>query len=54
MVAVDGDGSLQVKEMEIYKRSDKECYLRSGVTGGDKILNKNVLLVYNALNDDSK
>ena len=49
MVAVDGDGSLQVKEVEIYKRSDKECYLRSGVTGGDKILNKNVLLVYNAL-----
>ena len=54
VVAVDGDGSLQVKEVEIYKRSDKECYLRSGVTGGDKILNKNVLLVYNALNDDSK
>ena len=29
VVAVDGDGSLQVKEVEIYKRSDKECYLLS-------------------------
>ena len=46
--------NVKVTEVEIYKRSDKECYLRSGVTGGDKILNKNVLLVYNALNDDSK
>ena len=26
VVAVDGDGSLQVKEVEIYKRSDKEMH----------------------------
>lgn len=52
VVTVDADGKLAVKEVEIYRQLSKECYLSSGVQEGDRILNKNVLLVYNALNAD--
>lgn len=54
VVEVNGDSLLRVKEVEVYKRSGKECYIRAGLSRGDRILNKNVLLVYNALNDDTK
>ena len=49
---VDAAGKLAVKEVEVYRQLSKECYLSSGVQEGDRILNKNVLLVYNALNAD--
>ena len=52
VVTVDADGKLAVKEVEVYRQLSKECYLSSGVQEGDRILNKNVLLVYNALNAD--
>ena len=52
VVTVDADGKLGVKEVEVYRQLSKECYLSSGVQEGDRILNKNVLLVYNALNAD--
>ena len=54
VVLLDERKQLHVREVEVYKQLSKERYIRSGVSGGDKILNKNVLLVYNALNDDSK
>jgi len=50
VVAVDGQNKLQVKEVEVYKQLRKHCYIRSGLQEGDRILNKNTLLVYNALN----
>lgn len=52
VVTVDADGKLAVKEVEVYRQLSKECYLSSEVQEGDRILNKNVLLVYNALNAD--
>lgn len=52
VVTVDANGKLAVKEVEVYRQLSKECYLSSGVQEGDRILNKNVLLVYNALNAD--
>ena len=52
VVTVDAAGKLAVKEVEVYRQLSKECYLSSGVQEGDRILNKNVLLVYNALNAD--
>lgn len=52
VVTVDAGGKLAVKEVEVYRQLSKECYLSSGVQEGDRILNKNVLLVYNALNAD--
>lgn len=54
VVLLDGNNQLHVREVEVYKQLSKECYIRLGVSEGDRILNKNVLLVYNALNDDSK
>lgn len=52
VVTVDAAGKLAIKEVEVYRQLSKECYLSSGVQEGDRILNKNVLLVYNALNAD--
>lgn len=52
VVAADANGKLTIKEVEVYRQLSKECYLSSGVQEGDHILNKNVLLVYNALNAD--
>ena len=52
VVTVDAAGKLAVKEVEVSRQLSKECYLSSGVQEGDRILNKNVLLVYNALNAD--
>ena len=52
VVVVEPDQHLQIKEVDVYKQLSKECYIRSGLSEGDKVLNKNVLLVYNALNVD--
>ena len=52
VVAADANGKLTIREVEVYRQLSKECYLSSGVQEGDHILNKNVLLVYNALNAD--
>lgn len=52
VVTVDAAGKIAVKEVEVYRQLSRECYLASGVQEGDRILNKNVLLVYNALNAD--
>lgn len=49
VVTVDATGKLAVKEVDVYKQLSRDCYLSSGVSAGDRILNKNVLLVYNAL-----
>ena len=50
VVTVADNGKLEIKEVEIYKQLSKDCYLSSGLTEGERILNKNTLLVYNALN----
>ena len=52
VVAVEPGGRLAIKEVAVYKQLSKECYLSSGISAGDRILNRNVLLVYNALNAD--
>ena len=52
VVVVEPDQRLQVKEVDVYKQLSKECYIRSGLSEGDRVLNNNVLLVYNALNAD--
>ena len=46
------DNRLKVKEVDVYKRQNQECYVRSGLSEGDRVLNQNVLLVYNSLNAD--
>ncbi|WP_455584942.1 efflux RND transporter periplasmic adaptor subunit [Bacteroides sp.] len=52
VVTVDTGNKLSIKEVEVYRQLSKDCYLSSGVSEGERILNKNVLLVYNALNAD--
>ena len=52
VVVVAPDNQLKVREVEVYKQLSKESYIRSGLSAGDRVLNKNVLLVYNALNAD--
>ena len=52
VVTVAADGRLAVREVEVYKQSDRVCYLASGVSAGERVLNENVLLVYNALHKD--
>ena len=52
VVTVEPDQRLKIKEVDVYKQLSKECYVRSGLSEGDRVLNNNVLLVYNALNAD--
>lgn len=52
VVVVKPDRHLLVKEVDVYRQLSKECYIRSGLSEGDRVLNNNVLLVYNALNAD--
>lgn len=52
VVTVATDHRLSIKEIDVYKQLSKECYVRSGLSEGDRVLNQNVLLVYNALNAD--
>ena len=52
VVTASEDGKLQVKEVEVYKQLRNRCYIQSGLQEGDRILNRNTLLVYNALNAD--
>ena len=49
-VVVEPDQRLVIKEVDVYKQLSDACYIRSGLSEGDRVLNKNVLLVYNALN----
>lgn len=52
VVTVLPDQRLQRKEVDVYKQLSKECYVRAGLSEGDRVLNNNVLLVYNALSAD--
>ncbi len=49
VVGVGTDGSLRIQEVGVYKQTDEYCYLNAGLEEGDVIVNKNALLVYNAL-----
>lgn len=50
VIKVESDNKLTIKEVEVCKQLSRYCYLASGLSDGDKIVDKNALLVYNALN----
>lgn len=52
VVIVIFDNCLKVKEVDVYKWQNQECYVCFGFFEGDRVLNQNVLLVYNSLNVD--
>ncbi len=52
VVVADVTGKLSVREVEVYRQLPRNSYLASGLAEGERILNRNVLLVYNALNAD--
>ena len=49
VVCVGTDNRLRVREVGVYKQTDEYCYLNAGLKEGDVVVNKNALLVYNAL-----
>ena len=49
VVCVGTDGRLWMQEVGVYKQTDEYCYLNAGLKEGDVVVNKNALLVYNAL-----
>lgn len=49
VVCVSENGLLQMKEVEVYKQTKQYCFLQSGIKEGEQILDKNAILVYNAL-----
>ena len=49
VVYVSKEGYLQMREISVYKQTEKFCYLRSGLKDGDRIVDRNALLVYNEL-----
>lgn len=49
VVCVDENNELHACEVTVFKQTEKNCYLQSGLKEGDRIIDKNALLVYNAL-----
>lgn len=49
VVYVSEDGHLHTREVSVYKQTERLCYLEGGLKDGDRIVNKNALLVYNEL-----
>ncbi len=49
IVSIGSDNILQTNEVTVFKQTEKDCFLESGVKAGDRIINRNALLVYNAL-----
>jgi len=43
--------NIQVREVEPYKTSGSLAYLNKGLNAGEKVISRNQLLIYNALND---
>ena len=43
VVYVSKEGYLQMREISVYKQTEKFCYLRSGLKDGDRIVDRNVL-----------
>lgn len=49
VVGIDSDNVLQPREVTVFKQTDKYCFLETGLKEGDRIIDRNALLVYNAL-----
>lgn len=49
VVTVSNDNTLLACEVDVFKQTDTYCYLQTGLKEGDRIINQNALLVYNAL-----
>lgn len=45
------DDDIETREVTVYKDTGKIAYIESGLSAGDKVMNKFQLLVYDALND---
>lgn len=49
VVGIGSDNVLQTREVTVFKQTDKYCFLETGLKEGDRIIDRNALLVYNAL-----
>ncbi len=49
VVRIADDNILHKQEISVYKQNDKDCYLSYGLKEGDRIIDNNALLIYNAL-----
>ena len=49
VVGIGSDNVLQTREVTVFKQTDKYCLLETGLKEGDRIIDRNALLVYNAL-----
>lgn len=52
VVAVDGHERMSIRRVEVYTQHGGRAYLSSGVEPGERIINGNALLIYNALRQD--
>ena len=48
-VCISEEGYLKMREIDVYKQNSRYCYLQKGLQEGEKVVNQNALLVYNAL-----
>lgn len=49
VVYIGDDNRLHAREVTVFKQTETYCYLQSGLKEGDRIIDRNALLVYNAL-----
>ena len=49
VVCIGEDGYLRLQGITVYKQTEKYCYLQSGLNEGDRVVDNNALLVFNAL-----
>jgi cobalt-zinc-cadmium efflux system membrane fusion protein len=42
---------IETREVEVYQQTGKITYIKSGIEEGETVITKNLLLIYDALND---
>lgn len=50
VVVLNKHNMLEKREVEVLKQTNREAFISSGLAEGEPVINKNALLVYNALN----
>jgi cobalt-zinc-cadmium efflux system membrane fusion protein len=43
--------NIETRQIEIYRQLDDKTYILSGLNDGEKVISKNGLLIYDAMND---
>jgi len=43
--------NIETRQVEVYRTTGNRAYIQSGLSEGEKVISKNQMLIYDALND---